>query len=225
MTKSRLYARVTYRKTGLLAFLGHLDVARAFDRAVRRAKIPVAYSQGFSPHALISFASPLPVGVAGEAELCAIELASEWSSEAILRALARQLPPDLMVTQAQVLPRAKRSPFADLVAADYRVQYRGVTDADLQAAVQRLLARPEWPIRRVTKSRELELDLRPRVGDLRVEPGGRLRMRLGLAEDNLAKPEEVIEQLNADLGDAATACDVTRTALWMRGEVGRQFAD
>ncbi len=225
MQKPRLYARVTYRKTGLLAFLGHLDVARAFDRAVRRAKLPVAYSQGFSPHALISFASPLPVGVAGEAELCAIELASEWAPQAVLKALARQLPPDLMVVAAQVLPRDKRSPFADLVAADYRVRYRGVTDAHLQAAVEGLLARTQWPVHRVTKSRELELDLRPRVGDLRVEPGGLLRMRLGLAEDNLAKPEEVLELLSAELGVAATTQDLTRTALWMRGEVGRQFAD
>ena len=124
-----------------------------------------------------------------------------------------------------MLPRGKRSPFADLAAADYRVAYRGVTDADLRGALERLLARPEWPVHRATKSRELDLDLRPRVGDLVLAPGGVVRMRLGLAEDNLAKPEEVLGLLAMELGPAAEAHDLTRTAIWMRGEVGRKFTD
>jgi radical SAM-linked protein len=225
MLKSRLYARLTYRKTGLLRFLGHLDVARAFDRAVRRAKLPVEYSQGFSPHALISFASPLPVGVAGEAELCAVDLASAWEATAVLKSLARQLPLDLMVGSAQVLARGRRSPFADLAAADYQVNYRGITEADLQAALRGLDGRSQWPVHRVTKSRELDLDLRPRIGDLRIEPGPTLRMRLGLAEDNLAKPEEVLGLLAAELGPAAETSGLTRTAVWLRGEAGRKFVD
>ena len=65
MLAERLYARLTYRKAGRLRFLGHLDVARTIDRAVRRAKLPVAYSPGFSPRARISFVNPLPVGIAG----------------------------------------------------------------------------------------------------------------------------------------------------------------
>src|SRR5664279_1928804 len=98
----RAYARVIFRKTGLLRFLGHLDVLRTFDRAVRRAKLPVEYSQGFSPHAHLSFAMPLPVGVIGERELCAIDLASDWQPVAILKGLSRQLPQDLGIVEAQV---------------------------------------------------------------------------------------------------------------------------
>jgi radical SAM-linked protein len=225
MLRHRLYARVVYRKTGLLRFLGHLDVVRAFDRAVRRAKLPVEYSQGFSPHALISFASPLPVGLAAEAELCAIGLAADWTALAVGKALGRQLPADLGVVSAQVLPRGKRSPFADLVAADYRVEYPGVPPGDLAEAVARLWQREQLLVHRVTKSREVDLDLRDRIGDLRVEPGPALQMRLGMAEDNLAKPEEVLGLLAAELGPQAQATGLTRTALWTRGEVGRTFTD
>jgi radical SAM-linked protein len=225
MLKHRLYAHVVYRKTGLLRFLGHLDVVRAFDRAVRRAKLPVEYSQGFSPHALISFASPLPVGLAGEGELCAISLAADWNALAVGKALGRQLPADLGVVGAQVLPRGKRSPFADLVAADYRVEYPGVSPGDLAEAVARLWQREQLLVHRVTKSREVDLDLRDRICDLRVEPGPALRMRLGMAEDNLAKPEEVLELLAAELGPQAQPTGLTRTALWTRGETSRTFAD
>jgi len=224
MPPGRIYAKLVFRKTGLLRFLGHLDVARAFDRAMRRAKLPVEYSQGFSPHALISFASPLPVGVAGEAEWCAVDLATQWSPRALLKGLGRELPPDLGLVSAEVLPRGKRSPFADLVACDYRLVVTGVSEEDLRAAAERVLARDTLPIHRVTKTRELDLDLKPRLGDLQVLPGPQLRMRLGMAEDNLAKPEEVWGLLAAEL-PAAQAGLLTRTALWLRGEVGRKFRD
>jgi hypothetical protein len=144
---------------------------------------------------------------------------------AVVKALGRQLPPDLGVVSAQVLPRGKRSPFADLVAADYRVAYHDLSADDLQGAVQRLLGRDQLLVRRVTKSRELDIDLRERIGDMRVEPGPTLRMRLGMAEDNLAKPEEVLGLLATQLGPQAEAADLTRTAVWARGEVGRKFTD
>lgn len=224
MLRTRVYAKLVFRKTGLLRFLGHLDVARSFDRAMRRAKLPVEYSQGFSPHALISFASPLPVGVASEAEICAVDLASEWSPLALMKGLGRELPPELGLVSAEVLPRGKRSPFADLVACDYRLEVAGVSEEDLQAAVSRLLARDSLPVHRVTKTRELDLDLKPRLGDLQVLPGPQVRLRLGMAEDNLAKPEEVWGLLSGELPTAEAGL-LTRTALWMRGEVGRKFRD
>lgn len=225
MARDRLYAKVTYRKTGLLRFLGHLDVARALDRAIRRAKLPVEYSQGFSPHAMLGFASPLPVGMAGEGELCSIDLAADWTGPAVAKALDRQLPPDLGIVKAEVLPRGKRSPFADLICADYTASYAGVTEAELQQAVAWLGEQDELLVHRVTKSREVDLDLRSRIGDLRVDPGPALRMRLGMAEDNLAKPDEVLSLLAPVLGPEATVVSLTRTALWLRGEVGRKFAD
>lgn len=213
----RAYARVTFRKTGLLRFLGHLDVLRTFDRAVRRAKLPVEYSQGFSPHAHLSFAMPLPLGVAGEGELCAIDLVSDWQPIAIMKGLARQLPPDLGIVEAQVLPRTKRSPFADLIAADYRAEIAGVEPQKLQEAVETLLQRDELMIHRTTKSRELDIDLRGRIKDLHTEDNS-LFMRLGLTDEDLAKPDEVLRLLSQEMGPLQVQC-LTRTALWDQGEL------
>lgn len=217
MLKDRAYARVTYRKTGLLRFLGHLDVVRTFDRAIRRAKLPVEYSQGFSPHALISFAMPLPVGVAGERELCAIELAADWQAQAVFKSLARQLPPDLGVVEAQILPLPKRSPFADLVAADYRAEITEITPERLQEAVAAFNSRAELIVHRTTKSRELDLDLRGRIKSLSVAANG-LHMRLGLTNEDLAKPEEVIWLLSQELGQPLQVRCLSRTALWDHDE-------
>ena len=217
MLSSRAYARIVFRKTGLLRFLGHLDVARTFDRAVRRAKLPVEYSQGFSPHANISFAMPLPLGVAGERELCAIELASDWQAMAIFKSLSRQLPADLGVVEAQIRPRAKRSPFADLAAADYCAEIAGIEPQRLQDAVAALLAREDLFIHRTTKSREVDLDLRGRIKDLSVKDGA-LWMRLGLTEADLAKPEEVLHLLAQELDAPLQLECLTRTALWDQRE-------
>lgn len=214
---TRAYARIVFRKTGLLRFLGHLDVLRTFDRAIRRAKLPVEYSQGFSPHAHLSFAMPLPVGMIGERELCAIDLVSDWQPVAILKGLSRQLPPDLGIVEAQVLPRVKRSPFADLVAADYRAEIADVEPQRLEDAVAALLQRDELIIHRTTKSRELDIDLRSRIKVLRVEDGA-LFMRLGLTDQDLAKPDEVLRLLTQEIGPVQVQC-LARTALWDQGEL------
>jgi radical SAM-linked protein len=214
MAPDRCTALLTFRKTGLLRFLGHLDIARAFDRAIRRAKLPVEYSQGFSPHAHLSFAAPLPVGVAGEAEWCAIDLVVRYTPEAVLKSLGRQLPVDLMVNSAAVVSHAKRSPFADLTEAEYRAELLEVGEEELGAAVERLQARSEFLVHRSTKSRELDLDLKGRILDLSVTPGPTLVMRVCVTQDNLAKPEEVLTLLGEELGRPLQVECLTRTRLW-----------
>lgn len=220
MLERRVYALVTYRKTGLLRFLGHLDIARAMDRAIRRAKLPVEYSQGFSPHARISFSPPLPVGVAGEAELMALDLAAEWSAAAVAKALDRQLPSDLGIVAAHVFRRPKRSPFSDLVAADYRADVVQSDPEQLAAAIEALLAAPSLRITRFTKSRVVEVDIRERIKDLQVIPGPGVQMRLGMTAEDLVKPAEVLELLAQALGQDIPAHRLTRTALWFAGRVG-----
>ena len=134
-----------------------------------------------------------------------------------MKGLARQLPYDLGIVEAQVLPRVKRSPFADLVAADYRAEIADLEPQQLQDAVAALLGRDELIIHRTTKSRELDLDLRGRIKELRAEDGA-LFMRLGLTDDDLAKPEEVLRLLAQDLGPLPVR-SMTRTALWDQGEL------
>jgi len=200
----RVYAIVRWRKTGHLRFLGHLDVARTIERAVRRAGLPVVYSRGFSPTAQMSFSSALPVGVAGENEICAVELERRLPDDEVRRRLEAQLPDDLGIVDVQVVTRPGRKPYPAPTVAEYRVQLwpePGVTPELLRGAAGRLLAAQQLPVVRESKSRTRELDIRPGLHALSVlqpeDPGDGCELVMALACDpeGLVKPVEVLELL------------------------------
>jgi len=202
--KQRTYARVEYEKVGRLRFLGHLDVATAFDRAIRRAELPVAYSKGFHPRAKLTFVRPLPVGVAGLHELCGVDLAEQLDSAAVGKRLHRQLSRGLNLLSAQVLPRQKRSPFAELNRVDYAIDIDPdeVGADELAKAVRGFLERDSINIRRETKSRLCTVDIRPGTYKLAVASSKelQLQMSLSLAQEDLVKPAEVLQVLGRLIG-------------------------
>ena len=91
--------RITFAKQGRLALLSHLEVTRAIERAVRRAQLPFAVSQGFSPHMKIAFGAALPVGVGGTHEMVDLQLLRYVRPEEALLALQKESVPDLMVKE------------------------------------------------------------------------------------------------------------------------------
>jgi radical SAM-linked protein len=205
----RLYARFTYCKTGRLRWLGHLNINRALERALRRSRLPVTYSQGFNPHIKLSFAAPLPVGAEGLAELCAVDLDEPVTAREFVARLAPQLFDDLQIGEAQVLLRGRRSPFADLSRACYELDlpYQGPAEARrLMDAVERLQQADSLPVERPTKSQTLQVDIRPHVHTIGVslESGetARLTMQLSMGEIALAKPGEVLRCLADLMGGA-----------------------
>ncbi len=200
----RHFAIIALRKAGAMRFLSHLDYARAIDRAVRRARLPVKYSEGFNPTAHISFAAALPVGVAGERELCQIELERPLDADEVLRALAPQLPDDLGVVDVRVVSGPQRRHLSGLERADYEIEL--LPDPNLgmhllEDAVAAFLNAGTWPVRRETRTRTVEVDIRQGVHELRaVTPrqsggGPRLQMSLAVQQDKLVKPSEVVEVL------------------------------
>src|SRR3954471_12838982 len=96
--------RVRYAKRGRLRFTSHRDFSRAFERAIVRARIPMAYSSGFNPHPRISYANASPTGAASEAEYVEIGLDREVDPDAVLAALDDALPPGLDVLEVAVSP-------------------------------------------------------------------------------------------------------------------------
>lgn len=197
----RTYAVVTWRKAGRLRWLGHLDVARTFDRAIRRAGLPVVYSRGFSPSAAISFPDALPVGAEGENELCLIELEHPLSTDIITDMLAPQMPEGLEVLEVRTLPRRRGKPFSDLSRAEYEVELWPVPKVPfegLREAVTRVREAGALPITRETKRSKREIDIRPYLYALHLSPpesedrGARLQMSLGYGQDRLVKPSEVL---------------------------------
>lgn len=160
--------RIRYAKRGPLRFTSHRDFARAFERAIRRAGVPIAYSQGFSPHPKISYASAAPTGVASEAEYVEIGLQTEADPEQIRAALDAALSPGLDVLEATVAgPGAS---LADRIDASWwRIELPGVAPDQLAAAVAAFLAAEEVSVERMTKQGRRRFDTRGAV--VSVESG------------------------------------------------------
>jgi radical SAM-linked protein len=185
-------------------FVGHLDLARAFDRAVRRADLPVSYSEGFNPRARISFAAPLPVGVQGEAEWCVIDLERPLPPAEVQARLAARMPPGIHLWGVEVRPRGKRSPTADVTQAEYQAVLGAGAPApdELAAAIAAVLAAGTLPVERQTKRSEGVQDIRSGLLALELaqdEPPV-IAMRVRIAEGQTAKPDEVLQALARQMG-------------------------
>ncbi len=195
---------MVFGKLGRMKFLSHLDLARALDRAVRRTKLPVAYSAGFHPHAEISFGPPLPLGVEGLRELACLDLARVEPPAEMLRALAHQMPRGLDLVSLEVTDRGRRSPLADLAWAGWEFDLADVQQPPaVECAVTGFLAACDWLVTRETKSRTIGVDIRPGVRELVFLPSERPRLvaELSLQLDTLVKPEELLRAL-AELSGA-----------------------
>jgi len=173
---------VRYAKRGKMRFASHRDVARAFERGVRRAGLPIAYSAGFSPHPKISYAGGAPTGVASEAEYLSISLTARQVEEQVCQRLDAALPDGIDVidvTEPGGLPggvpggsggspsRANTA-FGDLEASEWRVVLPGVGSAAAGQAVASFLALGEAPVERLTDKGVRRLDARAAVVEMNV---------------------------------------------------------
>jgi len=160
--------RIRYAKRGPLRFTSHRDFARAFERAILRAGVPVAYSQGFTPHPKISYASAAPTGVASEAEYLEIGLRDRVDPADLVRALDAALSPGLDVLDA-VEARTGSLP-ERIDASSWRIELPGVTPEAAETAVAAFLAAPEVLVERLTKQGRRTLDARAPVEIIRAVP-------------------------------------------------------
>jgi radical SAM-linked protein len=150
--------RLRFAKRGRLRFLSHRDVARSFERAVRRAGVPVAHSHGFSPHPRLSWIGAAPTGTASEAEYVEIGLTRPVDPDALVTALDAALPDGLDVLAAAV---AEGASLADRIEASrWVVELPGVEPAALRAALSALLERESVVVERVTPSGRRMIDVR-----------------------------------------------------------------
>jgi radical SAM-linked protein len=160
--------RVRYAKRGRLRFTSHRDFARAFERAVRRAAIPIGFSSGFSPHPKISYANAAPTGSASEAEFLEIGLTEPRDADAVLRALDNALPPGLDVLDVIVVETA--GSLADrLEASVWRIELAGADPDQVAAAVASFLAATDVSVDRMMKRGMRAIDVRGAVVHLTSE--------------------------------------------------------
>ena len=143
--------RVIFGKEGALRFIGHLDVLRTFQKIFRRAGIPMAYSQGFSPHPLMSFALPLGLGLSSEGEYLDAEI-EETDPAQLLPRLRAATSADLPVYAVRILPDGTGNAMASVGRASYRLEIRPEWVEMLRRGAERLLARESIPIEKETKT-------------------------------------------------------------------------
>ena len=161
--------RIRYAKRGRLRFTSHRDFGRAFERAVRRAAVPIAFSSGFSPHPKISYAGAASTGSASEAEYLEIALTRVCEPDAVRAELDAALPQGLDVLEVVEVDGGS---LADrLEASVWTVQLPGVEPGVAQAAVNAFLAAGSVEVERMTKRGLRRFDARAAVVSLRCEPG------------------------------------------------------
>ena len=162
--------RIRYAKRGRLRFTSHRDFSRAFERALFRAGVPMAYSSGFSPHPRISYAGASPTGAASEAEYLEIGLAEVLDPEAVRADLDASLPDGLDVVE--VVESAGGSLADRLEASVWQITVTGLHESRLAEAVERLLATAEVPVERMTKKGLRTFDARAAIVSLEARPCG-----------------------------------------------------
>ena len=214
MRMNRQRLRITFARGEAIKYISHLDLARAWERAFRRAGVPLAYSQGFNPRPKMAFAAALPVGYTATAEMVDILLEKPLAPLDLARRLAVALPPGLQVVSIEEVDLKLPALQSQVRAAEYRVNVVWTGDrADLEARIAALLAAPVLPRERVRKGRRRQYDLRPLVEGLKLEDGDaggyRLWMRLRHGAGGTARPENVLDAL----GLADVPFSVERTGL------------
>jgi len=192
--------RVTFARGDELKYITHLDMMRFWERALRRAEIPVAYSEGFTPHAQIALAAPLAVGTTSEAELLDVFLSARMTPKGLLSGLATQLPAGITLVSAEEISLALPSVQADVRFAEYDVDVPGVSIDAARQATERFLAAESvpWEHRREEEVRSYDIRAlvdRVDVSGARDEGGVRLKMRLRNDNDGAGRPEQVAAAL------------------------------
>ncbi|CUR55898.1 conserved hypothetical protein [metagenome] len=223
--------RVRYAKRGRLRFTSHRDFSRAFERAVFRARVPMAYSSGFNPHPRISYAGAAPTGSASEAEYLELALSEVVVPADVHAMLDESLPDGLDVLEVVESPGGS---LADLLEGSrWRIDLAADRD-DTTAAVERFLAAEEALVERMTKKGMREFDARGAVVSLAVLPtddvaGGCTSLDVVLRHGTPAvRPDDVLRGLEAVAGLAAGESPLmTRLAqgpLLPTGEIGDPLA-
>ena len=187
--------RIKFRKHGIMKFIGHLDIMRYFQKAMRRAEIDICYSEGFSPHMIMSFAAPLGVGLTSDGEYLDIEVGQEVSSKSAVKRLNAVMTEGIEVVSFRKIPDGKASNAMSLVAAaDYEVRFRqGCAPADgWQEYFDAFCRRDSILITKKTKKSEQEIDIRPLIYQIERRKDC-IFMQVATGSSANLKPELVIE--------------------------------
>ncbi len=188
--------RITFAKQGALRYTGHLDLHKLWERAARRAELPLAYSQGFHPQPKMNIAAALPLGFSSRCEVMDMRLQNDISLEGLCEKLQNTLPTGIRVLNVERVEDAEPALQTQVDSAEYEVTLKELMDqSELERRIASILETESLPRERRGKS----YDLRPLVENLSLSPVPSplplLFMRLKAQEGATGRPEEVLDAL------------------------------
>lgn len=193
--------RVRFGKEGMMRYIGHLDVLRTFQKIFRRAGVPMVYSKGYSPHPVMSFALPLGLGLSSEGEYLDAAVEDGADPVAMLTALQEATAEELPVYALRVLPEKAENAMASVGGAVWKVTLPSNMPAErAKTALKAILARETIILPKKTKTREIELDIRPMIFSAAVEDGAAVMTLAAGSKANLS-PEMVLDLIAKEAGE------------------------
>lgn len=188
--------RIKFSKQGAVKFIGHLDIMRYFQKAMRRAGVDIRYSEGFSPHQVMSFAAPLGVGLTSNGEYMDIEVLTTQDSQTMIDRLNAVMAEGIEVLSYRLLEDSSKNAMSMVAAADYTVSFRlrHVPDdfdgffRDLEDFYQQT----QISVLKKTKKSEIQMDMKPLIYELHRE-GDSVFMQLATGSANNLKPDLILE--------------------------------
>lgn len=196
--------RIKFEKKGVMKFIGHLDMVRYFQKAMRRAELPMAYTNGFNPHQVMSFAAPLGVGLTSEGEYMDIEITDKISSKAAILALNKTMVNGVRVLEFRQLEDDSKNAMSIVAAADYQIYPKNPENKYFSAKeIQNYFSQASIPVTRQSKKSITSLDLKECILELKaelVEGSSTVFMKVLTGSVSNIKPELVLESYFAFIG-------------------------
>jgi len=195
--------RIKFKKYGSVCYIGHLDVMRFFQKAIRRAQIDVAYTSGFSPHQIMAFAAPLGVGLTSNGEYMDIQVNSITSCQDVMTRLNQASVPGIEISSVKILPDKAENAMASVAAAAYTVRFREGYEplADIDTILPVFLSKDQILFVKETKKGSREVDLKQGIYTLVYDADGTFHMLLDASSGGNIKPVQVLKALLAEAGE------------------------
>ena len=213
MTKLRL----KFSKNGPIKFIGHLDVMRYFQKAIRRANVDIKYSEGFSPHQVLSFAQPLSVGATSDGEYLDMTVNSMTNAEDIMNSLNNVMNEGIEIVAIKVLDDREEKAMTTSYAAKYHLKFRenSKPDFDWISEMRSYLEKDNLPAIKKTKSGEKEIDMKPMILDYSFTDDA-LDILLMMSSKVTLKPTLLFEYFYKSLGKEfnSVALDIHRVDIY-----------
>lgn len=195
--------RMKFKKQGSLRFVGHLDILRYFQKTMRRADVEICYSEGFSPHQIMSFASPLGVGLISNGEYVDIEVSSTKDSATMIEQINKANVEEFEIISYRKLPDLAKNAMSMVAAADYKVWikegYEPENKAELMQQLKDFLSAEKIEVIKKTKKGEKSMDLKAYLYEYSIDETG-IFMKLASGSSANVKPELILSSFYESIG-------------------------